>query len=232
MNLIYFSKSIVICAGLTSFSMSALAQGLDSLKPKGSEANQDVSKEDKALIKDMKRVKADAKGNNSALSDKLSIATSFGWIGATKDSNSWNASAMGDVTVKYKLPLSFSKFSTAASFRYAPMDVAPEIKGDDDVKRQYKGVIEGYHGGFHGEMSLMPKLSVHAGAELGMMIVYLNDVTNTDNDRAPEDGGVNITFSGGADWELLPKFVVGPKLYLGAGTFTTFQLSANATFVF
>lgn len=228
----YLNIGFSLLAGLSSH--LTFAKGLDSLKPSEETTqveNNNAAEDDKALISEMKKVKSEVHEDQTFASNKLSIATSFGWTGISKESKTWSASGMSDITLRYKLPIEFAGISTASTFRYAAADVAPTVE-NDNIKHDYKGIVEAYHFGALGKFNLIEKLSVIGTAELGFMVVHLDDLSGTANDLAPEDNGVNITLGGGIDWEALPKFILGTRLFLGAGTFSTAQLSFNGSFVF
>lgn len=159
------------------------------------------------------------------------IATSFGWAVLNKDSSSWRANGVSDVTISYRLPMKPIGDSIYATFRYAPMAVAPEIKSAGTTYA-YTGVAEAYNFGGTVNFKIRERLLACGTAELGLIRATLTDAMDIPGHIAPEESGVNLTVGGGADWQVLPGFDVGPRAYLGFGTFTSFQLGATGTFSF
>jgi hypothetical protein len=164
------------------------------------------------------------------MSEKLYMATSFGWVKASKSTGEWKSSGMSDFTIGYKLPVSFGEqMAMAATYRYAPIAVS----GEED-KHMYRGVWEQHLVGARGVYKVSPTLNAVGSAELGYVVAYLNPVDDLPSTDKHETNGGNFTVGGGCDWALVEKgaFAVGPRLYAGFGSFSTFQLSAAASFVF
>ena len=62
--------------------------------------------------------------------------------------------------------------------------------------------------------------------------VYLRPLDNIESEKKAETNGVMANIGGGADWELMDKLSVGPRLHVGFGSFTVVQASGVASFKF
>ncbi|NRA44339.1 MAG: hypothetical protein HRU09_05220 [Oligoflexales bacterium] len=163
------------------------------------------------------------------IADKLFIGTSYGFAYVQSGSTNWRASGSSDVTVSYKLGMQVAGGDLAATFRYAPMDVAPHLD-EEEPSEAYKGVVESYLFGSEWHLPLTDKLTAVATGELGVIVVHLDDIVGLVDSDAPDDTGGALVLGGGVDWGVMEKLSMGTRLRLGAGTLSSFQLSGNVTF--
>jgi hypothetical protein len=224
--------------GLLAFGLlihtQSFAKGLDKLAPATEESAADATNgaADAAPGENGKKTDAvSTSATNTAPTRAYQLATSYGWAALSKSSNSWHANGMSDLTVSYRLPMKIVGEAMYATFRYAPMSVAPMIK-DAGQNYAYTGSVEGYHFGANAVFRIKERLTACGSAELGLMKVTLTDALGLPDHKVPNDSGVNMTVGGGADWEFLPGFDLGPRVYLGVGSFTAFQLGASGVFSF
>ena len=159
------------------------------------------------------------------LADSVYFATSVGWASASLSEGTWVSSGMSDFTVGYKFKnVGFDIFGT---YRYAPAAFA----GNTD-SQAYRGVIEVHNFGGLGIWTINNNFKMRASAELGLAIVSLDSADDMPIEDDLEKIGAIFSLGGGADWKMTEKFDLGPRLYVGAGTASLFQLSANATMYF
>ena len=162
------------------------------------------------------------------LEDRLFLATSMNYATVSGGTGAWSSFGNGDLTagwrVKDGLPRNGRLFATA---RFAPFDVV--VAAD---QHSYRGVVEGWYFGALGLFAMSDKMSVSGGGELGYMVVHMDSADHLPIDNSIEKAGVSINLSGGVDWKMMDKFLIGPKLGLGFGAFKTLQVGAKATFFF
>jgi len=170
---------------------------------------------------------APQEGLSKELADKLHVGTSWGLVKASKSEGNWKSSGMSDLTIAYKLPVEISGMSLWGSFRYAPMAIAGDV---DSVA--YRGVWEAYNLGAIGKLSLGNGLSAVGSFELGWVLVYLRQLNEVENTKNHESNGFMASLGGGVDWDIVPKFALGPRLYAGFGSATAIQFGAAGTFSF
>jgi hypothetical protein len=208
-------------------------KGLDKLAPSSEETAEEGAAGKNEGGEDSHGANGAALGTSSASAPTraIQLASSYGWAGISKESNSWHGNGMSDLTVSYRLPMKIVGEAMYATFRYAPMAVSPVIK-DNGANYAYTGTVEGYHFGANAQFRIKEKLVASGSAELGFMKATLVDALGLPDHEIPAESGVGLTVGGGADWQCLPGFDVGPRLYVGLGSFMTFQLSTSATFSF
>lgn len=223
-------------------SSSTFAKGLDNLVPAKGESQADNNKaadEPKneeanitAASTQSEGVEKSEQTQQTLPNEKILLATSFGWAGLKKESNTWRAAGMSDISILYLLPIKIANGKIYTTFRYAPMDVAPLISKNGS-KNEFVGVVEAYQFGGSFVYPLgNKKLDIIASGEIGYLKATLYDKFNVKDLKIPNESGVNMTIGGGAKWHLLPGVALGPKLYAGFGSFTTYQLTADASFSF
>jgi hypothetical protein len=113
------------------------------------------------------------------------------------------------------------------SFRYAPIAVAGDVDGV-----AYRGVWETFNLGALGKFNLGQGLTAVGSFELGWVLVYLRQLNEVENTKNHETNGFMASLGGGIDWDIVPKFALGPRLYAGFGSATAIQLGAAGTFSF
>lgn len=165
------------------------------------------------------------------IADKLFIGTSFGFAYVQDGSTNWRASGSSDVMLAYKLGLKVVGGDLAATFRYVPMDVAPHFD-EETPAEAYSGVVESYLFGSEWTLPVGTGLTAAASAELGVVVIHLDDIVGLVDEEKPEDTGFALVLGGGVDWMLMEKLFLGTRLRLGAGSLTSLQLSGNVTFAF
>ena len=167
--------------------------------------------------------------NNTALANKLTFSTSFGWVYASRSKGEWRGSGMSDVSVGYRYLTMSPKLSVVGTYRYAPVNVVGEVDG-----HSYRGVWESHYFGSKADYKLNPKTVLTGGLEAGYVLVYLTPTDGLETEKKHEDNGVSISLGGGADYSITDNgtFTVGPRINAGFGSFTTVQVSASAGFMF
>ncbi len=222
------SSPIIYAKGLNQLTPATPEEKMDEA-PKNDQTTDDTEKTDQPVVAE--KTAPEAPKIKSKLKDKVELATSFGWINTSKEGNDWRSSGVSDFTVSYKVDkVKIKSQPIMATFRYAPVEVAPQIEKDGE-KQEYKGVIEGYHFGASHRYPLKKKLAVISSAELGLLNTSLKGQFAA-SDSPPDDFGAQLSIGGGADWQLLEGFFLGPKLIVGVGTHTSIQLSGLASFAF
>jgi hypothetical protein len=212
----------------------AEGKGLDELSdPEASEnaeaaADEADSQEADSQMEDEADAETTATLPARTVTEKMYLATSVGWVSASRSEGEWKSAGMTDVTFGYLLPVAMGKASLYGTYRYAPIVVAGEIDGNS-----YRGVWDIHYFGALGAFD-MGSFDVIGTAELGYALVYLDSVDGLEVDSDHEENGVSFVIGAGADWELLEDkgFKVGPRLNAGFGGFTTVQFGAHATYMF
>lgn len=213
----------------------AAAKGLEQLSNGNPEAQgSDAASSEKGEKGDKKtEEKAEAPLEKGAMSKTIAgnlfLATTFGWVKASKSSGSWASSGMTDVTVGYKVMPINAAMNVSGTYRYAPMAVS----GTED-KRSYRGIWEGHYVGGLLNFAVKDSLNAVGTAELGYVASHLTSIDGMGTDAKHEKGGVSVALGGGADFAVGEKNTasVGPRLRLGFGSFSTFQLAGGFNFLF
>jgi len=223
-------KNYALAATIFLLTAPAHAAGLDDL----SNANPEVQAEEgaqesqEAVAEESEPEETPVEAiaqRKRPLADSFYFATSVGWASASLGEGTWISSGMGDFTIGYKIKnVGFDIFGT---YRYAPAAFA----GQSDAQA-YRGVIEVHNFGGLGVWNIKDKFKVLASAELGLAMVSLDSADGLPVEEELEQTGAIFSLGTGADWKITEKFELGPRLYLGAGTASLFQLSANATMYF
>ncbi len=230
------SKVVVLWSSLTLVGAGpAFAKGLDELSQgnpdsdaakeegadgkAGGEGGESAAKAETPMVKS---------ASSKAISDKLFMGTSFGWVKAAKSGGTWQGSGMSDLTIGYKVANLSSVMSLAATYRYAPVAVS----GTED-DQSYRGVWESHFFGGKLNYSLGSTLSAVGSAELGYVQVHVKPTDGLVETAKASKGGGQLALGGGADWQMIDKAcTVGPRLYLGVGSFTTVQIAGAIGFMF
>ena len=141
---------------------------------------------------------------------------------------------MSDITAGYKIPMSLGDLMRLfATYRYAPIAVSGEQERDDGL-HSYRGVWEAHYLGTKLDYDINETLTAIGTFEAGYVLVYLDSVDGLPVPKTHESNNGSVALGGGLDWQLFGEnaFKAGPRLHAGFGGFTTFQLSAAATFLF
>jgi hypothetical protein len=207
----------------------AQSQDLDAMQPTEPppvvEAPATEAKEEK---KDAPEIKPDAtvaasrSAASKAIEDKLVLGTGLGWISLSGEGGNWNAGFHSQLFMTYALPVNVAGFALAGSFRYLPLDVTPKID-----KNSYRGVVEGLMFGAEGRMKVTAptNMAYVATAELGYMKTSLDPSDDLAKISSHGKSGVSLAVGGGADWTFLGKLAGGPRVRLGFGSYSMFEVS-------
>lgn len=165
----------------------------------------------------------------SAADGIVRLWTSFGPASLSVDGNDYNVGGASDITLGYKVLEKFlGSKGLWSTLRYAPFASIVEV---DEV--EYTGVMDGIFVGVYADYKVpSDKWSAYATAELGGFLADLEDSTGVLKPDAPSGFFSGLTLGGGANYEILEKFWFGPKLSLGFGGFTSWQLSLSGSFNF
>ena len=164
---------------------------------------------------------------SKSLEGKLTFSTGIGYNDVSGSAGEWTSGLGGDFGISYLFSESFIAGGKGyATFRYAPMDVIVV-----DGEQSYEGIIEAHHFGVSWGKA-MGEMEMLASAELGLTFTSLHTIDNTEKKASLEDGMVNVTLGGGADWQIFDKVKGGPRVYLGSGASTVFSLGGNVSFQF
>lgn len=169
----------------------------------------------------------------SALSEKLNnklalvAGASIGSFSSSK--GDWASGGGGDMQLTWLRADSFlgKPWPLHLTFRYSPYDVTTEVD-----QQAYKGTVQGYNFGVMTYVPWKDKVNWVAQAELGYIYSNLSSTDLFTEKSSAETKGMEITLTGGADWTMLEKLRVGPRLGIGMGAFSMVRLGASAAFVF
>lgn len=228
-------KSLCIAVLFVSAPKISLAKGLEDLSGQNPE-----TKTEEEVAEGAEGNSAEAANPSDAapaapvsyagpLHQKLSFATSFGWVKASRSKGDWRSNGVSDISVGYRYLVMNPTLSLVGTYRYAPINVVGEEDG-----QSYRGVWEAHYLGTRAEYQLNKKTMLTGGLEAGYVLVYLLPVDGQETQKKHENNGASVTLGGGADFMLSENwaFTAGPRLYAGFGSFTTFQLGASAGFMF
>jgi hypothetical protein len=230
MRMVVAAGAVIILAGWVGApSGAAVAKGLSELSDENpAEQPADGAKEEGGDEEGAKTEAVKQPGAASkALADKLFLSTSGGWATGSRSDGKWTASGMSDLEVGYKLVTLNKQMNVFGTYRYAPMAVAGTV---DD--RSYRGVWEAHFFGGRFNYQLSKTLTALASGELGYVLVHVNDTDGLAPETKVSNPGVQLAVGGGADFMLIDKWTVGPRLVVGVGGFTTVQVAAAAGFLF
>lgn len=163
------------------------------------------------------------------LHQKLGIATSFGWIKASKSKGNWRGNGISDLAIGYRFLDISPVLSITGTYRYAPINVVGE---EDD--QSYRGVWETHYLGTKADYKMNTKTNLTGGMEVGYVLTYLTPTDGLEAEKKHEENGVSVTIGGGSDFLISENgaFSAGPRLYIGFGSISTIQLGASAGFMF
>jgi len=223
------SIMLLIFGSFLSLSLASVAsaKGLDTLKPDPpagqAEANQPAEETKKEVAAEVVRSAA-----SKSIEDRLRIGTGLYFGTINGGDGDWAGRALGDLHASYVLPWSIRKdLALVALMRYAPTGFNVVING-----RSARGIAAMYLLGAGARYGVREDLAVVAGLELGLVRIAAYSIDQLDVDPTVAGNGFQTTISGGADWTVLPKFAVGPRIHVGFGRLTTVHLGAATTFVF
>jgi hypothetical protein len=227
-------KLLCLAGLVASASGQSMAKGLDDLsgqnpEVKAEEESTEGEKPAAAGEKTAEAAPAAPVSYEGPLHQKLSFATSFGWVSASRSKGDWSGNGMSDLSVGFRYMTLNPTLSLVGTYRYAPINVVGEEDG-----HSYRGVWEAHYLGTRADYKLNPKTTLTGGLEAGYVLVYLLPVDGQETEKKHENNGVSITLGGGADFMLSENwaFSAGPRVYAGFGSFTTIQVGASAGFMF
>lgn len=164
---------------------------------------------------------------SKALSGRLSIGTSYGWIFGSRSTGSWNArGGMSDVTVGYRVLKIGKNYDGIGTYRYAPISVTGRQGG-----QSYRGIWETHFAGFKVSRPLKGAL-IHGSFELGYVASHVQPTDDLPERTGIQVGGVSAVLGGGADFKVLESVLLGPQINLGFGSTRTVQVAGAANFLF
>jgi opacity protein-like surface antigen len=222
-------SATLVLAGLIFASQAASAKGLEDLSGQNPELKAEEEPAETPVKTDTAVVNQEPVSYAGPLHQKLSFATSFGWVSASRSKGDWRGNGISDFTVGYRFLDLNAALSLAGTYRYAPINVVGE---EDD--HSYRGIWEAHYFGMKADYKLNPKTNLTGGMELGYVLVYLTSTDGLETEKKHEENGVSVTLGGGADFMISENwaFSAGPRLYAGFGSFTTIQVGASAGFMF
>lgn len=202
-------KKLLLILSASLFQSAALAKELDSVTPPSSDVP--------------------AMSGPSPVDGILRVSTSFGPASLSVDSVNYKVGGATDILAEYKIGAGFMGTKALwATFRYLPFGSAAEVEG-----YEYEGVMNGIFFGASADIALpIPSWSAFASAEIGGFLPSFDSVETLETSEEPTDFASGIMLGGGALYHLNDKFAFGPKLNVGAGSFTSWQLGLNASFAF
>lgn len=229
-------KTLLTSAILIAFTSHAAGKGLDELSDQNPENPQPVeptaetelpqSTEEPVVEPKAEEAMVDAqKPSPRPLQDKLFLATSAGWVKASLPEGEWTSSGMADFSVGYLVhEAGFQLFST---YRYAPAAAAGDVED-----RAYRVVLESHNFGVLGAWKLSDTMKALGSFEAGVLITGVEALDEAEPESSHVKSGGVATIGGGADWRLMEKFDLGPRLYASFGSATMIQFGAQAGFFF
>ena len=165
---------------------------------------------------------------SKSIAGKILVQTSYARVVASQSDGDWKSSGMSDISIGYKIPAAIMPgLDLFGTFRYAPFDFSAEV---DNFS--YRGVAEGYNFGALAFYKMTDMIDLLGSFELGYSVVSLSSVDELNPKDVPDDNGVLVNLGFGADFAMNEKFAAGPKLTIGFGQFTVFQIGGGVTMMF
>lgn len=159
------------------------------------------------------------------LADKAFIATGAGLTGVSGSKGDWSSKFAADVSLGYQVMPGLAGGNLYGTFRFAPVDVTAEYQS-----RSHSGVIEMYNFGALWEMA-MTDFKIIATGELSLLSISLSSQDLREEEESLEDGSVEVILGGGADWSIFDKVKGGPRVYVGFGDVSYYQVGGAVSFV-
>ncbi len=168
---------------------------------------------------------------SEALSDHFSLGTSIGFVSVKKKGDDWRANGAADITATYVTSMHLGSSAITFTGRYLPMEVSPMAENEGE-KQEYSGTLQVFAVGVGMRIPIGTKGEFQPTAELAFMKPKLEPLLTSTNVSTPDQSGTGVILGALVHWKLREGFYLGPQLHVSGGTFTTTQLSANASFVF
>ncbi len=163
--------------------------------------------------------------------EAITMSSGFGLLRAYKGRKDLHASGGAEIKATYPMGLSIGDFPIVATFRYMPFNVAPNMTVRD-VEQDYRGIIETFNLGAEADLSFDPMFDFIVSLEAGLIKSNFDKmIPVVENEWPLKKAGMVFFFSSEARFKPLDRFYLGPKLSLGAGEFTSWNLFVNATFI-
>lgn len=159
------------------------------------------------------------------------ISSGFGLMRAYNGRKDLHASGGAEIKIAYPMGLSIGDSSISASFRYMPFNVAPSVN-IRDVEQAYRGIIETFNLGAEADLSFDEMFDFVVSLEAGIVKSNFDKIIPVIENELPiKKAGTIFFFSSEARFKPLDTFYLGPKLSLGVGEFTSWNLFVNAIFI-
>jgi hypothetical protein len=228
--------NVMVAGLLVAGAQVAAAKGLDSLSQNNPENAPETGKDGEKAEKAEKSEggeKAEApkppSAASKAIAGNLALSTSFGWVKASRSEGTWRTSGMSDFLVAYKVATLNPQMSIAGTYRYAPIGMSGELKG-----QSYRGVWEAHNFGGLLHYGVNETMSAVGSAEIGYVASHVHSLDGLKASDDAKKGGALVSVGGGGDIAIGEKNTcsVGPRLRVGFGSFTAFQLAGAFNFLF
>lgn len=166
-----------------------------------------------------------------ALADKLTLGTGLALVVASPPSGTLATRGAGEFFLRYVLPANIlSGLDLLGSFRYLPISGVAVVDGQS-FRTSYEALNFGAVGRYRLQ-GVAADPALLASFEVGYVLVHAASLDGLELASDASENGVAVTVGTGADWMVLPKFLLGPRLYFGFGRLSVVQVSGAAGFVF
>jgi hypothetical protein len=165
---------------------------------------------------------------SKSLDGKLFLGTGVGITSLGASSGSWSGGGVSELMIGVKTPVKvMDRLALWGIGHYQPISGTASI---DDV--DYRVRVSSYGAGALAKFEIMPNM-VATGLGVLAITSTLADVAMARPKADDVEGyGFRMIVGGGAEWTLLEKIQAGPRVMLGLGSFTTFELGATVGFMF
>lgn len=167
----------------------------------------------------------------AALSGRLQLATSFGWVSASKSEGDWNASGSADIALLYKLPIKklSSKMGLWMGYHYNPISVSGKQEN-----HSYRGVWEIHALSTQFNYALSDQIILNSGLDLGYLKSALESTDGLPEESSHNKSAFSAAIDFGCNWLLMEKnaLAIGPKISAAFGDHQIYRFSVNTALNF
>ena len=165
------------------------------------------------------------------ISKRATLSSGIGFIRAFQK-NDLRANGFADIKLSYFPDYKVADRDVFLTLRYVPIDVEA-TSNIDNMEQEYAGIMELFNLGAEVLLPSKNWFEWLASAEVGLVKSSFKALIPISEYSPPiKKWGAEVLVGTEARFKPIEKISIGPRVYIGFGTFTTFNFLANATFYF